>query len=41
MAEEHGEEIAECTQRDEEIEASDGAARAKDFLEEQAGGYLG
>ena len=40
MTEEHGEEITERAQRNEEVETSDGTARAEDMLEEQAGGYL-
>ena len=40
LAEEHGKQIAKCAQRNKEVEASDGAARAKDLLKEQAGGYL-
>lgn len=40
MAEEHGEEVAEGAERDEEVEAPDGTARAEDVFEEQACGYL-
>lgn len=40
LAEEHGEEVAEGAERDEEVEAPDGTARAEDVFEEQACGYL-
>ena len=40
LAEEHSDEVAKCAQGDEKIEAFDSATRAKDLLEEQAGGYL-
>ena len=34
LAEEHGNEVAKCAQRNKKIEAPDGATRAKDFLKE-------
>ena len=34
LAEEHGKKVAKCAQRNKKIEASDGAARAKDFPKE-------
>lgn len=40
LAEEHGEEVAEGAECNEEVKAPDGTARAEDFFEEQACGYL-